>query len=287
MAGGDRERGRHRLLRGDAGADELVDVVERVERQRPLNPARDIGTGDVPRKPGAARRGLNAHRQRRVHAHAVQPSGHGGGDRRRAGDRDARAVRQAAGLSDPLQQRLQGRTRRSDPDRGDPHRGAVGVSPAAGVLHVARREALERPARRRAEQVERAGGEHPLLPRHQRESERALVDDPAAVDQRAGDDHGLVGVVRDPARGQPGADLVLVRPRLEAGQAAVARGDALAREQLRRHPERVADRQPVERAEGAVLDRHPRDDRSAARFRRLDLAQPARQDRLEPRRVIG
>ena len=74
-----------------------------------------------------------------------------------------------------------------------------------------------------------------------------------AGQQQAAEQDGLLGVVGDRAGRHAGGDRVPGRRGLEAGeQRAPALGDLPPGQQLRRHAERVADRQAVERAPGPV-----------------------------------
>jgi hypothetical protein len=71
-----------------------------------------------------------------------------------------------------------------------------------------------------------------------------------ALDDQVRQQHGLLGVVGDGARGQPGGQRMVRRPRLEGiQQVAVAGHDVRPGARFRRHPERITDRQPVQRSE--------------------------------------
>src|SRR3569833_2405459 len=134
------DRGRHGLLGGEARAHEAVDVgggrlrgPVRHQLARPPDAGGDVGGGDpvTAADPGGGR--LLRAPGGLLHAGPVEPGAGRGGDRRGAGEGDARVVRHPAGLHAAVAQRA-GITAAGDADRGDPHGGAVGVPVAARLL---------------------------------------------------------------------------------------------------------------------------------------------------------
>ena len=146
----DRKRGRNRLVRRDAGADERVDEIERLlvalaahEIDGPSAPRADIGTGKIDSR--ARRRGGGLHRDLKASA-SVAPATPA---LTAAATAEAPAIAMVVlwvtwpALKHGLDKRLSGRGREGDPDRGHPHCGAVGGARAAGRSV---RGALPRPA---------------------------------------------------------------------------------------------------------------------------------------------
>ena len=89
---------------------------------------------------------------------------------------------------------------------GHPHRGAVGGALPTGAARVgAGAHLLEGVLGGGPQQVERAAGAHVVLPGQEGLGEVARIDVAAAVNEEAGQDEGLLGVVRDAARRHRGA----------------------------------------------------------------------------------
>jgi hypothetical protein len=154
-------------------------------------------------------------------------------------------VSDGADLDDAIDESLEVVRGAGDADRGDAHGGAVRVTGAAGLGGGdARADRLDRASRRRAQEIRRAAGPHALLPGEQALGERARFDPSAARHEEPPEEHRLLGVVRDGARGQPGGDRMIPVRCLEPGEQGSPPSDDLgARERLGGHAQRVADGQ--------------------------------------------
>ena len=171
-----RERGGHRLLGGQAGADERVDHLGGLRGRRPatrpaahsMRAATSAPATQWPRWRRAGRRPPPRRSPPRRVGRACAPStpalhrgGHGGG----AGQRHRRVVRDEARLCTASTRAARSSAGDRDADRGDPHRRAVGVARGARLLRRGAREhRLDRAAGGRAEQVERPAGGHVAFP---------------------------------------------------------------------------------------------------------------------------
>ena len=275
VPGGDRERGGHGLLRRHAGPHQLVDVVERIQPDRPLDTARDVGARDVGRVARATARGLDAGGERRPRCRRRRRP-----RTRRPRQRRPRRRRRSCRASGGSCARRARATARAGAagSRCRPGRSASRrrwYPPPAGVLDVARGEALERTPRRRAEEIERAGVGHPLLPGEQgvRRARADRTSPSPSISARATISAWSVSSVTRPA-GRPALISFSGGPGSKPVERAEQRGDPLARERLGRHPQGVADRQPVERTERPRLAHAPALDRADGELF-VDLARQA------------
>ena len=276
------ERGGHRLLGGQAGADKRVDHLGRLglrppgdrpgaeerighrglDRSRPAGRPADAGRDVRARHPVTAL-GTQRGGGDRCVGRRRDPLGPGGGrtaqagaDRRghggSPGQRHRRVVGDEAGLLHRVDQGPQVVRRDREADRGDAHRRPVGVAGTAGLFRRgARQHRVDRAAGGRAEQVERPARGHVALPGDQAVRQFARVH-PAGQQQAAEQDR-LLGVVGDGAGRHARGDRVPGRGGLEPGQQRPpAVDDLLPGQHLRGHAERVADRQAVQGAPGPV-----------------------------------
>ncbi len=267
------ERGGHRLLGGERCADHLVDV--------PFPAGDVVGGGELERDPDApcdvsgghpvpARRTLpgsiDGDSGRLHERRSVDPRTDRGGHRAGARDRDTGVVRHGAGRDHRVDQQRDAVEVVRDAHRRDPHRGAVRRPEPPGLGHGrACGDSLDGRPGRRAEQVVRPARSHRVLPFDQLGSEMPGVDGAAPREQVAREKKGQLGVVRHRAGAQAVGERMRGVRRLERRDGPPALGDRLPRKLLRRHPERVADGQPEQRALGSLQDaRHAVDPASEA-----------------------
>ena len=160
--------------------------------------------------------------------------------------RDRRVVGYSIDLDHSLEQAI---LRRRDTDRRDSHGGAVGRAARTCDRRILTKLQRGKGAPGRGpEELATAAPRHSPFPSHQRIGEGPGYDDAAAFDQKLRHDHGLHRVVGDRAGGKASRDRVVVRPIAEVWRRAEDRLRSSAVELLDRHPEGVADGQPVQRS---------------------------------------
>ena len=187
--------------------------------------------------------------QRLPHAEPVDAAADGIGDQRGGLDALDGVVRHDAGAARRGVQFW--RARIGDADRGRTHRPSVGGAEAAGDLRgYAVAQCLQRGFRRRAEQIQRPLGLHRRLPCDQVVGVPVDIQITVIGDQTSGQQHRLFGVVGDAAGLHAGRDRLPVHriPEPRDGPA-VGLLDLIGRHALRRHAQRIAACQTVQRAQ--------------------------------------
>ena len=182
---------------------------------------------------------------------------YGRGNRGRPGERDAGVVADETDLDHEVDEGWQIAGAARESHRGDPHGRTVGGAVSARLLErLAGEHRVDGALGRRPEQVERALRSHAVLPGDELAREGGGLDVAVPLDDEAGGEERLFGVVGDGGGGHPGGEGVVVGRGQEGRDGPVAGGDLLARHQLRGHAEGVANGESGERGERAVVLAH-------------------------------
>ena len=163
---------------------------------------------------------------------------------------------QAGVVNGPGQSVVRGTQGEGDAHRGYSHGGAVGGALPTGAARVSTgAHPLQGELGGGTQQVQGAAGAHVVLPGQEGIGEPVGADVTAAVDDEAGQDEGLLGVIRDAACRHRGGDGLLGHSAAQAGDGAVVLADLLRAHGLGGHAQRVAEGQTGQRPQGALAHR--------------------------------